>query len=59
MKTFKFGESNIFLHRNDLPKSKFCYQNSMAIPLHNNLSLKDLKYVVKCIKNLDSKKNKI
>ena len=21
MKTFKFGESNIFLHRNDLPKS--------------------------------------
>ena len=44
---------------NDLPKSKFCYQNSMAIPLHNNLSLKDLKYVVKCIKNLDSKKNKI
>lgn len=44
---------------NDLPNSKFCYQNSMAIPLHNNLNLNDLKYVVKCIKHLGLKRNKI
>ena len=38
MKTFKFGESNIFLHRNDLPKKVSKNQN----PLQLILKLLDL-----------------
>lgn len=37
---------------NDLPNSKFCYENSMAIPLHNKMKKKDILYVIKCIKEL-------
>lgn len=40
---------------NDLPGARDCYQNTMAIPLHNRMTAEDYHYVVEVIKNLGKK----
>ena len=40
------------IHENDFPNAKFANNNSMAIPLHNNMSKQDFEHVVNCIKSI-------
>jgi dTDP-4-amino-4,6-dideoxygalactose transaminase len=39
----------------DFPGARDCGRYSMAIPLHNRMTLEDYEYVVKTIKNLDGR----
>ena len=39
----------------DFPGARDCDRYSMAIPLHNRMTLEDYEYVVKTIKNLDGR----
>jgi len=40
----------------DLPASRDCERNTMAIPLHNRMSEDDYRYVVDCIKDIAARR---
>ncbi len=40
------------IHADDYPGAKLCYENSMALPLHNNMTKDDYTYVVECIRSI-------
>ena len=37
----------------DLSNSKYCYENTMAIPLYNGITKRELSFIVKCIKEIN------
>ncbi len=37
---------------NYLPNSKYCYENTMAIPLYNGITKRELSFIIKCIKEI-------
>ena len=37
----------------DYPKTYYCYENTIALPLHNSMSENDYNYIVECIKELN------
>ena len=43
---------NFNLRSEDYPKARDCYENSLAIPLHNHMTEDDLSYVVETLKEL-------
>ncbi len=43
------------LSPDDLPGARDCDHYSMAIPLHNRMTIEDYEYVVKTIRNLDGR----
>lgn len=40
------------LNDGDLPGAKACYENTMALPLHNRMVPEDYEYVVQCLRSL-------
>ena len=46
----EFGFKN-----DDFENAYFCHENSMALPLHNQMSIADYERVVDSIKNIISK----
>ena len=47
-----YYKNSMKIHENDFPNAKFANNNSMAIPLHNNMSKQDFEHVVNCIKSI-------
>lgn len=47
-----FYKDSFGLKPNDFPGAKACNDNTMAIPLHNRMSMDDYQYVVKVLKKI-------
>ena len=48
--SLKYYREKYSLDRKDFPRAYFCFENSLAIPIHSQMSLGQAEYVVECIK---------
>ena len=50
-----FYKSKFGFKPSDYPVSRNCYQHTMALPLHNKMTIDDFNYVVYVLREIDKK----